>query len=386
VIKKEVTKVLFISSLISIKSGVPAKVHNRLKHLNASGIDVKFLPIHPIAIYGNKFNDYLYDEYDENKFFHDVLTNKSLLYRIFYKIYRKYLYIKTIRCCKCDVIYFRYDHFIPILFSRKPYIIEHNTMEMEEFKTKNNKTIIFKEMILGRLLRKRAAGIIGVTPEIIEYEKKKYNLDLPSFNYSNTFDASDLKLKKEGLNGNKIIIFVGLIGVWHGLDRMIKAFQSDDLKDFKLVIVGDGEAKDDLIKLAKSSNLEKNVLFLGPMYGEELEKIMYEADLAVGSLAIHRKGLTQASPLKVRHYLAMGIPTINAFDDPDLPKSLPFILNLPANDDPVDARIVREYYDKIMSYRNICEDIKKFARENLTEEAIASRFKSFLIEVVNRDI
>ena len=115
-IKKEVTKVLFISSLISIKSGVPAKVHNRLKHLNASGIDVKFLPIHPIAIYGNKFNDYLYDEYDENKFFHDVLTNKSLLYRIFYKFYRKYLYIKTIRCCKCDVIYFRYDHFVPILF------------------------------------------------------------------------------------------------------------------------------------------------------------------------------------------------------------------------------------------------------------------------------
>ncbi|MOA45721.1 hypothetical protein D3C78_1681500 [compost metagenome] len=56
---------------------------------------------------------------------------------------------------------------------------------------------------------------------------------------------------------------------------------------------------------------------------------MQQADVAIGSLALYRKKMGEASPLKVREYLAYGLPVINGYLDTDFPEEVHFILQIP---------------------------------------------------------
>jgi hypothetical protein len=64
------------------------------------------------------------------------------------------------------------------------------------------------------------------------------------------------------------------------------------------------------------------------------------ADVGIGTLALHRKQLHEASPLKVREYLAVGLPVLYAYEDPDadvLGKGVLRIANSETNvDDEID--------------------------------------------------
>jgi hypothetical protein len=64
---------------------------------------------------------------------------------------------------------------------------------------------------------------------------------------------------------------------------------------------------------------------------------MAAADVAIGPLALHRKGLTEASALKVAEYLAYGIPVILANAEAAFPDGAPFLLEIPNTEDNVDV-------------------------------------------------
>jgi hypothetical protein len=51
---------------------------------------------------------------------------------------------------------------------------------------------------------------------------------------------------------------------------------------------------------------------------EELDQWMDKAHCGVATLALYRKGLEEASSLKVREYMARGLPFFYAYSDPDL--------------------------------------------------------------------
>ena len=53
------------------------------------------------------------------------------------------------------------------------------------------------------------------------------------------------------------------------------------------------------------------------------------SDVALGSLALHRNKMEETSSLKVREYLAYGLPVILAGRDSDFRTEVPFILRLP---------------------------------------------------------
>ena len=59
------------------------------------------------------------------------------------------------------------------------------------------------------------------------------------------------------------------------------------------------------------------------MLGELYKKM----DIAIGTLALHRKKMEEASPLKVREYVAYGLPVIIGYIDIDL-NNEEFILNI----------------------------------------------------------
>jgi len=68
-----------------------------------------------------------------------------------------------------------------------------------------------------------------------------------------------------------------------------------------------------------------------------LDRLLRSAHLVVGTLALQRKHMREACPLKVREAVARGLPVITACIDPDLPDDLPGILRLPADEAPIDG-------------------------------------------------
>src|SRR5207249_11205578 len=61
----------------------------------------------------------------------------------------------------------------------------------------------------------------------------------------------------------------------------------------------------------------------------------------LGSLALHRNGMNEASPLKVGTYLACGLPVIIGYRDTRFPDGAPFLLNIGNHENNVGSSIPR---------------------------------------------
>ena len=66
---------------------------------------------------------------------------------------------------------------------------------------------------------------------------------------------------------------------------------------------------------------------------------MEKADIAVGTLALHRKGMAETSALKVAEYMAYGLPTIIGYQDTNFLNGAEFILELPNAPDNVERSL-----------------------------------------------
>lgn len=89
--------------------------------------------------------------------------------------------------------------------------------------------------------------------------------------------------KKYGLKDKKMLYFIGRLVDRKGIDILIKAFSEMSKADSSLVlvIVGDGQDKDALLKLVSESNLDKKVIFTGYINGEERFALLNLASVCV---------------------------------------------------------------------------------------------------------
>jgi glycosyltransferase involved in cell wall biosynthesis len=72
------------------------------------------------------------------------------------------------------------------------------------------------------------------------------------------------------LNGFKIILYTGRLSFDKGIDLLLDAFSNSFNDGYKLVLVGDGHEKENLMKQCKDLNLEDKVVFAGFYSGSEL--------------------------------------------------------------------------------------------------------------------
>ena len=91
-------------------------------------------------------------------------------------------------------------------------------------------------------------------------------------------------------------------GAWHGVDKIIDLALR--LPQCQFEIVGIPRTAID------KDTLPQNVQFHGPKFGAELEEIYQRADIGIGTLALHRRGMEINSALKPLEYLIFGLPVI----------------------------------------------------------------------------
>ncbi|WP_210513392.1 glycosyltransferase [Natronogracilivirga saccharolytica] len=125
--------------------------------------------------------------------------------------------------------------------------------------------------------------------------------------------------KKKGLT----FVYIGSSGQpWQGVDKILKIGRMRP--SWLIHIIGSRPEE-----LGIKPKELPNVVFHGKMNREEYLKVFRESDIALATLALHRKAMDETSTLKIREYFTCGLPVITGHKDPDFTGNEPHILIIP---------------------------------------------------------
>lgn len=210
---------------------------------------------------------------------------------------------------------------------------------------------------------------------IVTYSDDLKIFDIPTIRVMNGIDVKSIKpICDNGNSETKIIrlLAVGVLQKSHGYERCIQGlaqyYFNKPGRTIEIHIVGDGTELNYYKNLVAKYHLERYVFFYGRKVGVELEQIYNNMDIALGSFGAYKRGITKSSSLKIREYLAKGLPIISGcredvFDDMS---DYPFYLQMPNDNSLVDMRDILCFYDSVYSgnitRQAVHDEIREFAK------------------------
>ena len=217
---------------------------------------------------------------------------------------------------KPDCLYIRsqYAMFAPWVLSfllRIPMVTE-----FEDYK--RPRWVLALGKIIEQGLARRSAAVIAITQGVKEWMIKNYSL-VPERIYviANAADPDRFhpeyqpELRRQyQLDQNLFIAaFVGSLTWWQGVSFFIEAIPlvEKKMKDWKVLIIGDGTESQGLAKLAEKLHLGARVFFAGKVSAAEAAKYMQISDVLVLP-----KVPIECSPLKLYEYMAAGRPVVSS--------------------------------------------------------------------------
>ena len=238
---------------------------------------------------------------------------------------------------KCDYLLVRHMPFDPFGFLFSPFIKNritvHHTKEVEEMVLVRpgwkGRMASRLEDYAGRFTLKRNFAIAGVTQEIVDYQRARAGGVVPGVVYPNGISAGSVALLGDERSGEtfNLVFICTEFSSWHGLERLFDSAlycqSGQDSLAIRVHLIGRiSEHQRERINSSKA--LSRVFIEHGILSEREYRKVMSRCDAGVGSLALEEKGLREASTLKVREMLAMGLPVVSGHVDSSLPESFPF--------------------------------------------------------------
>lgn len=277
------------------------------------------------------------------------------------------------------IIYFRYPGATRRLWQftlRHPNVVfEHNAVEEAEL----TKQARINEIRWGSRVLAQAAGLCGVTDEILRYEQQRAGNDRPGLMLGNGIEPQSVPRLDFALQGDAIhMLCAAHFAPWHGVDRLLHGMAAyAGPQRFILHLAGIGESLPQYRELARRLNLEDQVRFHGRLDQVELSRLAATCHLGVGSLARHRTGMGEHAALKHREYCLQGLPFFFGGRDVDFDPLPEFALSVPQNDAPIDMAAVaalarlpeeqpgvrarmRSYGEERLSWRSKCNRLHEF--------------------------
>ena len=306
----------------------------------------------------------------------DTLVTKKFSKKIIWRLLpyllsrnsAKIIYENTIpKLDDIDYIYMRYSgadfhsiKLLNLLRSKNIKIVfefngNHIKDEVINFKS-NPSVFTFYKYINEKCFQKKIVShadlIVGVTDELTDYYSK-FNPQAMTHTLSNGVDVSRFVQRKtmpyDGTHIN-FLFLSGSINYWHGLDRFLNGLKNYS-GSIKINLTIAGPVHDEYSSYTYQ-NKNIIVVFLKSVEKNELDLLFNNNHIGIGSLALHRMGLIEASVLKVREYIARGLPFILGYNDTDL----------------MNNNVLHEYYFKVPSDEtpiNI-DDVLDFANRTLS--------------------
>ena len=253
-------------------------------------------------------------------------------------------------------------------------------MEIPTYPYDNEYSSIYGKIILfiDKCFRKTLAKSLY---RIITFSDYKSIFGTPTIQISNGIDFDKIKLK-QNINGTSHelhLIGVAEIHYWHGFDRLVQGLVNyyKGNPDYKVFfhIVGDffGEReRNDILPLISTHHLESYIILHGAKHGEELDLLFEQSDMAIGSLARHRSGITNIKTLKNREDAARGLSFIYSEQDSDF-ENKPYILKVPADESPIDINLIIDFHRKLnISPIDIRNSIQSLSWEEQMKKVITT--------------
>jgi lipopolysaccharide/colanic/teichoic acid biosynthesis glycosyltransferase len=202
---------------------------------------------------------------------------------------------------------------VPFVLDLRDYW-PHAAVELGELRSRR---AIRAAESLEQFLYRRAARLVAVTPGM---ERLMLERGIPRHRISLITNGADTELFAPAAGGpagnggdGRTVIYSGTHGLVHGMDVILEAAEIlRDESDARFVLVGDGVAKQDLVRQVDGRGL-RNVEFLPSKQPDELSELVHRSALC---LATTRSGEFSAStiPVKLFDYMACGKPVVAAVE------------------------------------------------------------------------
>ena len=239
-----------------------------------------------------------------------------------------------------DVMYLRHSTISPsvlVLAATIPTIVGGDLDDLDELRIRSRPRFWYMRFTRNLLL-KRARRVMVVTPEIAR-RPSIASVGRPVDVFPNTIDVRAYPELPAPSNASPRLVFIGAPALpWAGVDKIVRLARL--APDWRFDVIG--SSREEL------PDAPPNLDAHGVLTAEEYLPIMAGADIAIGPLALHRKGLSETSALKVAEYLAYGIPVILATRETAFPDGAPFLLQLPNTETNVDDAFdaIRAFVDE----------------------------------------
>jgi len=263
-----------------------------------------------------------------------------------------------------DLVYLRYDLYLPqiaALVRRFPTVIEVNSGLRGEMRRRRPAARVYNELSLRVLLR-ASVGIVCVTRAIAD---EIGPLRKPVAVIANGIDLERVAATPPPANARPRLVYVGSTHQpWQGLDKVVRLATAAPEWDFDLVGPRDTEVP----------RLPPNAMAHGFLDAAAYAGMLDGADVGIGPVAMHRNGMDEASNLKVREYLAHGLPTIIAHTDTDFADSDPwFLLSLPNVERNVDEGVdeIERFVERVRGRRVERSEIEHLASRGKEAQRLA---------------
>jgi len=261
-----------------------------------------------------------------------------------------------------DIVYTRYIKYsfglIRTLKSQGIYVVEINTNDISEF-ILVNKIIGYYNKYTRHFLFSGSSGIVAVTNELAQHHDfTKYHKPIRTI--SNGMLADSFGAIREENTDKYTLAFIGTPNqAWHGIEKIF--YLADRIPEFNFVIIGPG------YNMLKSTfpdiNCLKNLMIHGYLDRDQASQVLKKCDVGISTLSLYVKNMKEASPLKTRDYLMMGLPVIIGYYDTDLSdKELSFVLNVGCRPDNIKNNINSIRSFTLDSRKINPEIIRDFAR------------------------
>lgn len=302
-------------------------------------------------------------------------VNKSLKYFIPSCNKDKYnRIIDIINKNKYDMLYIRYplSDFYLLNFLEKLKDTNKQIKIVLEFPTFPYDSELEKEiskLYIDKYFRKYLHQFVDLA---VSYHTSDPIFEIPTIKIKNGIDIESIQLiKNENVEKNILnMIAVANISKWHGYDRLIyglyKYYLTCKEANVFLNIVGVGDELNKLISLVNKLGLNEYVYFHGAQTGHDLNDIYNNCQIAIASLGLHRIGIVQGDTLKAREYCAKGIPFILSYCDADFENNFQYTLKVEGNEEFIDINLILEFYNNVYKDKNLRNNMRFYAEENLT--------------------
>jgi glycosyltransferase involved in cell wall biosynthesis len=235
-----------------------------------------------------------------------------------------------------DLVYVRET--FPLFFlkiKRRPtLILEIQTIQSQELRNRSKiKWLLY--LLAEKFWIKNFSFNIFVSNEIRDILTSGVSRQ-KSYVISNGIDVSNLKVLADvNIEKGPNYFFIGSLDQpWQGTEQLFDLARQLPKSVFH--IVGKG---------APTTGSPSNVVLHGELTAEQYFPIAESCSVAFSTLGQNITGMSEASPLKSREYLAMGLPVIGRYLDTDLSRDYDFYLELPC-----DTRPLTDFINEIVDF------------------------------------